>query len=91
MNNRNKLKHTLSPQQRKVLKALGEGHSVTKLTAFHQGIGNVHDVIMRLRRMGWQIATHYAKDMNGKEYVTYKLNEEQKQFVPGRLLSRRAA
>ena len=91
MKNRNALKHNLTPQQRKVLKALGEGHSVTKLTAIHQRIGNIHDVIMKLRNMGWAIETLTKQDINGDDYTAYVMRWDHRQYVAGRLATRVAA
>ena len=61
----------MTPQRRKILAALADGVTVTKLTALHQGIGNIADVIMRLRDMGWRIYTRYGYDINGKQYAKY--------------------
>ncbi len=60
-------------QEAKVLSALLAGATVTKLTAYHQGIGNIHDVIMRLRRKGFGISTVYNRDLNDNKYCKYVL------------------
>lgn len=70
--------NTASDQQEKILRALGEGSCVSKLTALHQRIGNVADVIMRLRRYGWDIHTVEDLDMNGEAYTKYSLNKTQR-------------
>lgn len=67
----------LSPQRARVLLALGSDSSVTKLTALHQRIGNVHEVIRCLRLRGWEISTDTKRDINGQKYTTYKLKQEQ--------------
>ena len=64
---------TLSTQEHKVLRALGQGATVSKLTAVHQRIGNVNDVIMRLRRKGWPIETVKGRDINGERFTKYVL------------------
>lgn len=56
-----------------VLAQLRDGSAVTKLTAVHNGIENLGDVVMRLRRKGINIRTLHGTDMNGARYVKYKL------------------
>jgi hypothetical protein len=62
----------------KILRALAEGSTVTKLTALHQRIGNVADVVMHLRRLGWDIQTAHRRDLNGEDYCKYVLAERQR-------------
>jgi len=71
----------VSGQQATILKALSEGLTVTKLTAVHQRIGNINDVIMRLRRRGWDIQTVSKKDINGEPYAKYELNPRHRPLV----------
>lgn len=58
-----------------VLDMLRKGVTVTKLTAVHNGIGNINDVIMRLRRRGYNIINVVGKDLNGDTYTKYVLKQ----------------
>lgn len=60
-------------QAGRVLADLKRGATVSKLTSVHNGIGNVHDVIMRLRRMGWPVETVFGTDHHGNVYSKYEL------------------
>lgn len=71
-------KRLMAPQQRKILSALAHGKTVTKLTALHQRVGNIHDVIMKLRRLGWDIETVSGRDVNNDSYTKYRLAERQR-------------
>lgn len=63
-------------QADRVLRDLTRGVTVTKLTALHNGIGNIHDVIMRLRRRGHPIVTSEGTDHYGNVYARYVLNPD---------------
>lgn len=56
-----------------ILDELRDGSTVTKLTAIHNGIGNIHEVVRQLRKRGHNIKTVYANDLHGKRYSKYKL------------------
>ena len=68
----------LSPQQRKVLKVLANGGCVSKVTALHQRVGNIHEVIRQIKKRGWEVKTNYAQDINNDTYVKYELAERQR-------------
>ena len=71
----------ITGQQALILKSLAKGGTVTKLTAVHQKIGNINDVIMRLRRRGWDIQTVTSTDINGEPYTKYELNPRHRPLV----------
>jgi hypothetical protein len=60
-------------QQNTILKQLVQGHTVSKLIAQHLNIGNIYDVIMKLRRAGHSIATVSARDAYGRPYTKWQL------------------
>ena len=69
---------SLTPQQRLVLKALAKGSAVTKLTALHQKIGNIFEVVRKIKKAGWDVRTLYSLDLNGDQYVKYELVDYQR-------------
>ena len=60
-------------QQTFVLNTLKNHGSITKLAALHYNIGNVNDVIMRLREKGWDIRSIAKIDAMGTEYNSYEM------------------
>ena len=63
-------------QEKMVLKMLGEGRTVSKLTAVHLNIGNVNEVIRRLRMNGWWICTRTDLDGQGRTFSHYELHDD---------------
>lgn len=59
-----------------VLKMLANGRTVSTLTAVHLGIGNIRDVIRRLRLQGWYINTVTDTDGNGRKFTKYELVDD---------------
>ena len=59
-----------------ILDLLQSGRTVTKLTVLPLFIGNLHDVILRLRRAGHDILTVTQRDPLGNRYVQYKLSAQ---------------
>ena len=53
---------------RKILDTVG---SISKLEASHLNIGNVNDVIMRLRKAGVMIETQRKTDAMGRKYTRW--------------------
>jgi hypothetical protein len=74
-----------SKNQRKILTALANGSTVTKLTAMHENVGNVMDVIMRLRRAGWDIETVMKTDLSDRRYASYVLAPRQRAAARARV------
>jgi hypothetical protein len=54
-----------------VRKILDTHGSITKLEAMHLNVGNIYDVIMRLRRKGMFIETVSCKDERGRKYTKW--------------------
>lgn len=63
----------MSSQKNRVLKMLADGRTVSKLTTITMGIGNLNDVIMKLRRDGHSIATVTDRDGNGQQFTKYEI------------------
>lgn len=55
-----------------IAKMLAEGRTVTKLTTLPLGIGNLNDVIMKLRRSGMGINTVIREDVTGRTFCAYE-------------------
>jgi len=69
-------------QKDTVLKHLKRYTTITPLEAFHvYGIYRLSDVIMRLRRDGYDITTKMKKAPNGSEYGEYQLKPVPKETV----------
>ena len=60
-------------QKNTVLKLLADSRTVSKLIAVHLNIGNLMEVIRRLRNDGWWIVTRTDMDGNGNEFARYEL------------------
>lgn len=56
-----------------ILNQLLQGRTVSKLTAVHAGIGNIHEVIRRLRQRGHVIATVTDHDALRRPFTKYVL------------------
>lgn len=56
-----------------VLSMLHAGRTVSMLTATHLNIGNLREVIRRLRKDGYDIRTSFDFDGNGRRFCTYRL------------------
>jgi len=54
-----------------VRKLLDTNGSISKLEASHLNIGNIADVIMRLRRKGMNIQTQTRSDILGRRYTRW--------------------
>ena len=57
----------------KVLHMLQQGSTVTKLTVLPLRVGNLGDIIMRLRNRGHDIRTRTSADEDGHPYTKYEL------------------
>lgn len=63
-------------QSQRVLKALQSGRTVTRLTSmFDLGIANLPARIKDLRDAGYDIKTVMHRDLRGKRYAKYYLNQ----------------
>lgn len=60
-------------QQATILDLLIDGTTVSKLTVLPLRIGNLMDVIHRLRLRGWDIATVNTHDAFDQSYTKYEL------------------
>ena len=58
-------------QMNLVRKILDTNGSISKLEASHLNIGNINDVIMRLRNTGMLIETQRRKDPIGRKYTRW--------------------
>ena len=58
-------------QMNLVRKILDTNGSISKLEAGHLNIGNINDVIMRLRNTGMLIETQRRKDPIGRKYTRW--------------------
>lgn len=58
-------------QMNLVRKILDTRGSISKLEASHLNIGNINDVIMRLRNTGMLIETQRKKDPVGRKYTRW--------------------
>jgi len=56
-----------------ILNELEDGRTVSNLTAVHMNIGNIQDVIMKLRRTGLLINTLTDQAALGRSFTKYKL------------------
>lgn len=63
-----------------ILKQLRDKRTVSKLIALHAGIGNIHEVIRRLRSYGHVIATSSDFDARGREFTKYVLVHDADSF-----------
>lgn len=59
-----------------ILAQLRAKRTVSKLTALHAGIGNIHEVIRRLRNAGHVIATSTDVDARGRPFTKYVMVRE---------------
>jgi hypothetical protein len=57
--------------QHMVRKVLDNHGSITKLEAMHLNVGNIYDVIMRLRNKGMLIETVSKVDERGRKYTKW--------------------
>ena len=60
-------------QKEMILHMLTEGRTVTKLTTLPLGIGNLADVVLRLRHDGHTIDTVKRTDITGRPFAGYEL------------------
>lgn len=58
-------------QKGMVRQVLETNGSISKLEAQHMNIGNICDVIMKLRRSGIAIETQSRKDVLGRKYTRW--------------------
>jgi hypothetical protein len=64
----------LAPQQRVILKHLKDGKNITQMKAmgvYH--VARLSDVIMKLKRKGYDIRTEMCDDEVGGRYASYYL------------------
>lgn len=75
-------KNKVEPSQTAiVLRELQRGRNVSKLMAVHHGIGNIADVVMKLRKRGFNILTVTDVDALGRPYTKYVLGPSQQQVA----------
>lgn len=60
-------------QKEMILHMLEEGRTVTKLTTLPLGIGNLADVVLRLRSDGHAVETVKRTDIIGRPFAGYEL------------------
>lgn len=70
-----------------VLSLLSDGRTVSKLVALHIGIGNLNEVIRRLRGDGWRIDTITDYDARERPFTRYLLDASQRAEARGVLFA----
>jgi hypothetical protein len=69
----------LPPQARKILAHLKEGKTITNnesMLVYH--VARLSDVVMKIRRAGYDVVTTMKVDGIGGQYASYKLNKTKK-------------
>jgi len=65
----------MTPQSNKVLTALKNGRSVTRVTAMHMGVMNLTARITDLRNAGHDVICEMKHDIDGNRYGAFALRD----------------